>query len=202
MSEQLVGVIVGALIGFTGTLLSVLIHSRIEKDKRREERLWRFRKDRMESKIEPAWQSILTLQYEMVDWLDHVLKIFDRLQEVPDKTQETDPSTQAMFDHFTERCRDIQRTMDRLQKHEFRTIRTYCDVKVGQAISEVFSDFNDVVQDIGSKVQDLNNKYIHDEEVGSDELNALIQDLSTAEVRVTLSVRKVEGIIEEHLTKL
>jgi len=202
MSEQLVGVIVGALIGFSGTLLSVLIHSRIEKDKRREERLWRFRKDRMEGKIEPAWQSIYALQYEMIDWLDHVVKIFDQLQEVPNKDQEVDASTQAMFDHFTERCSDIERTMDRLQKHEFRTIRTYCDVKIGQAISELFSDFNDVVQDIGSKVQDLNNKYIHDEEVGSDEINALIQDLSTAEVRVTLSVRKVEGIIEEHLTKL
>ena len=202
MSEQLVGVIVGALIGFSGTLLTVLIHSKIEKDKRREERLWHLRKDRLERKIEPAWQATSTLLYELVDCLDSALQMLKQLQEVADLDQEADTSTKAAFDNFLKRWMQISSAIDTFSKHDLRTIEALYEIEIARAISNAVSSSLGVIGDVGKEIEDLFYRRIHDVRVGSGEISAAIQDLSKAEAQVSDSVRKVEKVIEKHLTKL
>lgn len=65
MSDQLVGVIVGALIGFAGTALITLFQWRSEREKRREERLWQHRQEHIQ-RLRPAWERTRDFMIEYI----------------------------------------------------------------------------------------------------------------------------------------
>lgn len=155
MNDQLLGVIVGAAIGFLGPLLVTLFQWYMEREKRREDRLWHYRQEHIH-RVRPSWEQLSASLYDLLDMVEDGLIWLDRaaategIEEAEDLKREFDKQFQRMHeqaDKLTARLSEIPAQMWTVLTMHDPDLGPSVRSQIGEALQSV-SAFAKVVESL------------------------------------------------------
>lgn len=202
MSDQLLGVIIGAGIGFAGTALITLFQWRMEKEKRREERLWQYRQEHLRS-IRPIWERVHRCLYEYVKVSERVYAVVDGgLLAQQEGTwhefcDEVIPVALESIGASLSRLEELQ-----LDDSELLALGTIHDPHLREAMRKGLSDLHGALAFLRSDVDSYYKKCLDGYEPASAEkLVETLKRFAEARGGVVQVIRDIESSIERYVTQ-
>jgi len=204
VSEQLIGVIVGALIGFGGTALVTLFQWRIEKEKRREERLWHYRQQHVQ-RLRLAWEEVRRQALESLRFSEKIATGLDALaaaedtktyEEIEEGLEEWVPKIQPRFDRDKVESRFSELMTNLL------FIASLHDPSLRDSINKATSAVIDGLVSVLGNVQSLLDKLDHGIEITPSDAKKAVEQFNVARAIIVAAMREVEMSIEQHTTNV
>ncbi len=204
MSEQLIGVIVGALIGFAGTALITLLQWRIEREKRREDRSWRYRQERVQD-LRVAWEEVRRLYLDLLEFEEKTAKHLDRLAAAEDS--ETYEEIQERFKEWSQK--EVRGFAGEEGEDRFTELMTnlvaIASVQDPSLQQDIIKATRSVMYAMGTSmgsVQSLLYKFDHGEELSSEDTTRAVEQCNEVRAIIAKAMTLVETAIERYVTKL
>jgi len=204
MSEQLAGVIVGAAIAFAGTALITLFQWYMEKEKRREERVWWYRQEHLQ-RLRPAWERMHGRYLESLTVSEKITTLLDGLAGV-DETKRHEKLEEMVKElrRIAESHFDVERlqTLSSEAATDAALIASTHHPKLAESIRTAVLKLAETMDDLLGNVQSLLERFAVDVEVSPAEITKATKRLDECRGSLIETMREVETSIERYVTEV
>lgn len=192
MSDQLLGVIVGAVIGFAGTYLIARLEREADKERRREERRWQYRRKQVE-RIRAHWEQTSRLSWGCIVFSKQFLELLGRIGAVPGR--EVSEELLQELKGLRGQADKLYVEMSEAYEQLWRVLAIH-DPELGPAVrlrvAEAFSSVGGICGVMES---------LEPEALADDKMAGLEKELKQYERTIIESIRQVENSMERYVTR-